>query len=82
MPRKPSRPECDGLLAAFERGERAEISTSDSSDFVFDQGKLIKLATLLDGAMDTAALSLTKALGPRTEAINIRTQDPSGQVAR
>jgi len=76
--RNPSGSQCDRLLAALDRGQRAEISTSDSSDFVFDQGKLIKLATLLDGATDSVAVSLTKTLGPRTSEIDIQKQDQSG----
>jgi hypothetical protein len=76
--RNPSGSQCDRLLAALERGQRAEISTSDSSDFVFDQGRLIKLATLVDGSTGMLAMNLTKTLGPRTSEMDIQKQDASG----
>jgi hypothetical protein len=76
--RNPSGSQCDRLLGALERGQRAEISTSDSSDFVFDRGRLIKLATLVDGATGVLAMNLTKTLGPRTSEMDIQKQDASG----
>jgi hypothetical protein len=71
-------PHCDRLLDALERGQRAEISTSDSLDFVFDQGRLVKLAALVDGIADSLAMDLTKTLGPRTSEMDIQKQNGAG----
>jgi hypothetical protein len=76
--REPLSPRCDRVLGAFERGQRAEITTSDSTDFVFDQGRLIKLAKLVDGTPEVFAGDLTKTLGPRASEIDIQKQDQSG----
>jgi len=55
------RPSCARLLAALDRRQRVEISTSDSIDFTLDGGKLVKLTMLVDDSFDAASKFGTQA---------------------
>jgi hypothetical protein len=56
---------CERLLAAVERGQRAEVSNSRWMSFVLDGGKLVKLTTLVDDPLDVVEANLTEKLGHR-----------------
>jgi len=66
-----NQPSCARLLAALDHGQRAEISTSNSINFVLDGGKLVKLTMLVDDAPDAIRVDLTKKFGlqPRETTI-------------
>ena len=65
----PAKPDCDRLLAAVKRGQRAEVSTSSWTTFVLDGGKLVKLTTLVHEDPGAVKADLTQELGARcTEA--------------
>jgi hypothetical protein len=74
----PDRPGCARLLTGLDHGQRAEISTSGSRDFVLDGGKLVRLTMLVDGVADAAAVDLTKKLGAQPRKIAILGQNDSG----
>ncbi len=61
----PIKPTCGRLLAAVERGGRAEVANSSWMNFVLDGGHLVKLTTLLNENSD-AVSDLTKKFGPRS----------------
>jgi len=63
----PIKPTCDRLLAAVERGGRAEVANSSWMDFVVDSGHLVKLTTLVNEKSD-AVSDLTEKFGPRSSA--------------
>lgn len=74
----PSKPACDGLLAAGKHGKRAEVSTSNWMSFVVDGGKLVKLTTLVMGGADAVKADLTKKFGPRTSETTFPMQNAMG----
>jgi hypothetical protein len=59
----PTKPTCDRLLAAVERGGRAELANSSWMNFVMDGGHLVKLTTLVNENSDAVG-DLTKKFGP------------------
>lgn len=82
----PTQSVCDQLLAAIERGQRAEISTSvpldmyhpdeakdDAINFVLDGKKLVKMAMLVNDVSDAR-----KILGHPSSESAIPSQDSSG----
>ena len=71
--------DCDRLLAAIERGQRAEVSNSRWMSFVLDGGKLVKLTTLVDGDFDTAKTDLTAKFGNRLTESAFPMQNALGQ---
>jgi hypothetical protein len=73
----PLKATCDGLLAAVERGERAEVSNSSWTNFVLDGGQLVKLMTLVNERSD-AVSDVTKQLGPRSSEATFRMQNTLG----
>jgi hypothetical protein len=74
----PAGPDCASLLSALDRGERAEISTAGSMHFLFDQGQLIRVTMLLDGAADAAAADLTSQFGAPSRHNEIAGQNELG----
>ena len=75
---RPSRRSCDQLNNALKTGGRAELSTSDSMNFVLDGGKLVKLALLVDKPMDEARSDLAQKFGPETKASVLPSQNGAG----
>jgi hypothetical protein len=75
---RPSRKSCDRLIAALNEGGRAELSTTDSVNFVLDGGKLVKLTTLVDKPMDAAVSDLTQKFGPQTRVTLLPSGDGAG----
>lgn len=69
---------CAHFLPALDGGQRAEISASDSRDFIFDDGKLVRLTMSMDGTVDAAVADLTKKFGSRSRNTTILGQDDSG----
>lgn len=74
----PDQPGCARLLTAIDHGQRAEISTSGSRDFVLDGGKVVRLTMLVDGVADAAAVDLTKKFDAQPRKIAILGQSDSG----
>lgn len=74
----PTRTTCDRLIAAIERGQRAEISTSTGMDFVLDQGKLVKVTMLLHDTTAQASQLLTAKLGSSPSDTAQTKQNASG----
>lgn len=82
----PTLPICDRLLAAIERGQRAEISTSvpldldhpdapkDTINFVLDGKKLVKITMLVNDVAD-----VTRIFGPSSSESVIPSQNASGE---
>ncbi|MGH9692217.1 MAG: hypothetical protein ACRD4C_14260 [Candidatus Acidiferrales bacterium] len=75
---RPARRTCDRLIAAIDRGQRAEVSNSASVNFVVDGGRLVKLTMLVDGDFDDVAADLTKKFGARSSEINLPSQNEMG----
>ncbi len=81
----PGRSACTHLLAAVDNAQRAEVSTSspvdsdhpegdrDTTDFVLDGGKLVKISMLVNTAPD-----VLKNLGQPSSEKSIPTQNSSG----
>src|SRR6185437_6755059 len=53
------RRRCLELIAAVDRGQRTEVSTTSGGNYVLDAGQLVKLTVLVD-AFDNAADSVSK----------------------
>jgi hypothetical protein len=60
------RSTCSQLLAALDLGKRAELSTSNSRDFILDGGRLVKLTVLVDESYEAVTADITKNFGPRS----------------
>ena len=75
---RPARHSCDRLIAALDRGDRAEISTSGAINFVLDGGKLVKLTMLVDKPFDAATSDLSQKFGPQTSASVLASQNALG----
>jgi hypothetical protein len=73
-----SAPDCAGLLAAFDRGQRAEISNSSAMEFVLDGGKLVRLTAFVDGAATAAAAEFAKQFGSPSRETAIPSRDNMG----
>lgn len=73
-----TRPSCDRLIGALDRGQRTEISTSDSMDFVLDAGRLVKLTVLVRETTDEAAQALTQKFGAPASSTNTPNHNSSG----
>ena len=58
-----TRASCASLIGALDHGQRTEISTSDSMDFVLDAGRLVKVTVLVRETTDEAAQALTQKFG-------------------
>jgi len=81
----PNRPACGRLLDAIDYGKRAEVSTSvpadldhpegdrETTDFVLDGGKLVKISMLVNVAPDQL-----KSLGRPSSEKSIPAQNSSG----
>jgi len=74
-----TRSSCDRLLGALDRGQRTEISTSNSMDFVLDAGRLVKVTVLVRETTDEVAREFTQKLG--TAAISTNTPNHSSSGA-
>jgi hypothetical protein len=75
---RPTRHNCDRLIAALNANGRAEVSTSGAINFVLDGGRLVKLTMLVDKPMDVAALDLRDKFGPQTKAVMLSSKNDSG----
>lgn len=75
---RPARPDCDRLLAAVKRGQRADVSTSSWTTFVLDGGKLVKLTTLVNEAPDDLKADLSEKLGTRCTETSFSMQNALG----
>jgi len=71
-------PFCAQLLAALEGRERAEISKGDSTAFLLEGGKLIRLTMPIDQAADAEVAELTKEVGHRPRQTAIAGQNIQG----
>jgi hypothetical protein len=69
---------CAQLIAAADRGQRAEVSDSESVNFVVDGGKLVKLTMLVDGDFGAVAADLTKRFGARSSDTMVPSQNEAG----
>ena len=63
----PGESATDSWRLSMRRG-RAEISTTDSINFVLDGGKLVKLTMLVDKPLDEASSDLTQKFGPADQS--------------
>lgn len=70
---------CVELIAALDRGRRAEVSTAGSVNFVLDGGKLVKLTMLVNGTFESIGDDLTKKLGTLSKKTNLPSRDASGR---
>jgi hypothetical protein len=75
---RPSRKHCEQLVAAIDRGQRAEVSTTNSSNFVLDGGKLVKFAMLVDRNFQAALSDLTKKFGLWSILTSVPSQNDDG----
>jgi hypothetical protein len=75
---RPSRHNCDRLMAALHGSGRAEMSTTGAINFVLDGGKLVKLTMLVDKPMDVATSDLRNRFGPQTKATMLSSQNGAG----
>ena len=75
---RPREPPCDRLLDAVKRGQRAEVSTSGRMNFVLDDGKLVKLTTLVTEDSDLVIADLTTKFGPRSSEMTFPMQNTMG----
>jgi hypothetical protein len=75
---RPDRHSCDQLAGALDRGERAELSTTGSMNFVLDGGKLVKLTMLVDDSFAGAAATLAAKFGSPSKDPVIPTQNGAG----
>lgn len=72
------RRRCGDLIAALDRGQRAEVSTASSANFVLDAGKLVKFTVLVDGNVQAVSDGLTKKFGPLSKLTALPLHDSSG----
>jgi len=75
---RPAKPDCDRLLAAVKRGQRAEVSTSSWTTFVLDGGKLVKVAMLVHEDPGVVKADLTQKLGTRCTETSFPMQNALG----
>ena len=54
------RRRCLELIAAVDRGQRTEVSTTSGGNYVLDAGQLVKLTVLVADTFDSAADSVSK----------------------
>jgi hypothetical protein len=73
-----TRASCDRLIGALDRGQRTEISTSDSLDFVLDAGRLVKLTMLLHEQTEQANQELTRKFGVPATVTDTPNHNSSG----
>ena len=73
------RRRCVELIAAIEHGQRAEVSTAGSANFVLDAGKLVKLTVLVDDTFENICNSLTQKFGTPSKKTSLPSHDPSGK---
>lgn len=73
-----TRASCDRLIGALDRGQRTEMSTSNSMDFVLDAGRLVKLTLLVSENTDQAAQTLSQKFGSQATATNVPGHNGSG----
>jgi hypothetical protein len=73
------RRRCVELIAAIERGQRAEVSTAGSANFVLDAGKLVKLTVLVDDTFENISNSLTQKFGSPSKKTPLSSHDSSGR---
>jgi hypothetical protein len=62
----PSKTICDRLLVAVKRGQRTDVSTSSSVNFVLDGGKVVKARMFVNDLSDAVKTDLTEKFGPRS----------------
>lgn len=72
------RRRCSDLIAALDRGQRAEVSTASSANFVLDAGRLVKFTILVDGSVQSVSDGLTKKFGPLSKLSTLPLHDSSG----
>ena len=72
------RRRCSDLIAALDRGQRAEVSTAGSANFVLDAGRLVKFTVLVDGELQPVSDGLTKKFGPLSKVAALPVHDSSG----
>lgn len=73
-----TRASCESLLGALNRGQRAEVSTSASMDFVLDAGRLVKMTVLVSDNADTATDTLTHTFGVAANSTSVSSHNSSG----
>jgi hypothetical protein len=73
------RRRCVELIAALDRGQRAEVSTAGSANFVLDAGKLVKLTILVDDSFENISNSLTQKFGAVSKKTALPSHDSSGK---
>jgi hypothetical protein len=74
----PDRHSCNHIAGALDRGERAELSTTGSANFVLDGGRLVKLTMLVDDSFYNAAAALAAKFGNPSKDTVTSSQDGSG----
>lgn len=72
------RRRCSDLIAALDRGQRAEVSTASSANFVLDAGKLVKFTVLVDANVQAVSDGLTRKFGPLSKLTALPVRDSSG----
>jgi hypothetical protein len=69
--------DCAGLLAAVDGEQRLEITNASSMEFVFNNGKLVRLTTRVEDEA-VAAANLEKQFGTPSRETSISGQDNMG----
>lgn len=72
------RRRCGDLIAALDRGQRAEVSTASSANFVLDAGRLVKFTVLVDGGVQAVSDGITRKFGPLSKLSALPVHDSSG----
>ena len=72
------RRRCVELIAAVDRGQRAEVTTAKSANYVLDAGKLVKLTMLVSNGFEMSSDALSKKFGALPKKTALPSHDSSG----
>lgn len=72
------RHRCIELIAALDRGQRAEVSTATAANYVLDAGKLVKLTMLVSESFEATSDALSKKFGALPKRTTLPSHNASG----
>jgi hypothetical protein len=74
------RRRCLELIAAVDRGQRTEVSTTSGGNFVLDAGQLVKLTVLVTDSFESAADSVSARFNAAPRKSSLPVHDASGNT--
>src|SRR5579872_3172509 len=72
------RHRCVELIAAIDRGQRAEVSTARSANYVLDAGKLVKFTMLVEDNFESSSDALSKRFAALPTKSSMASHNSSG----